>query len=170
MVEDGYEHSNTFKRNIATNVQAAAFWMDNPSNELIDNIASNARIGFDISENEGDPRNNFSFKHEIPCQEGGWGNAQGCTGSRYLPMAKFYGNEVHNVDTGIDMYPPRYPLYRNQGYDDVDVLEKKLAWNVGAAFDSYSSNTRLVDFTVLDSKGGIALDATQNNVIVEKSV
>ena len=170
MTEDGYEHSNTFKSNIATNVQKAAFWMANPSNELIDNIASNARSGFDISETPFNRRNNFSFKHEIPCQEGGWGNAQGCTWSRFLPMAKFYGNEVHNVDIGIDMYPPRYPSYKNDGYDDVDVLESFLAWNVRTAFDSFGSNTRLVDFTVLDSKVGIALDASQNNVIVEKSV
>jgi len=169
MTEDGYEHSNTFKGNIATNVELSAFWMANPSNELLDNIASNAASGFDISETRHDRRNNFSFKHEIPCQKGGWGNSQGCTWSRFLPMAKFYGNIAHNVDRGINMYPPRYPS-GGVKLDDVDVLENFLAWNVGTAFDSFGSNTRLVGFKVLNSKAGIAIDGSQNNVIVEKSV
>jgi len=168
MTEDGYEHLNTFKRNIATNVERSAFWMANPSNELLGNIASNAAHGFDISSTT--TNENFSFTHDIPCQkEGGLENQYGCTYSTHLPMAKFDGNIAHNVDVGIDMYPPRYPSHPSK-FDDVDVLENFLAWNVGIVLDSFGSNTRLVGFTVLNSNVGIALDGSGNNVIVEKSV
>ena len=52
MTEHGYEHSNVFTSNIIANIQDAAFWMSNPSNDLINNVATNSRFGFQIAEVE----------------------------------------------------------------------------------------------------------------------
>ena len=52
MTEDGYEHSNSFIANIAANVQRSPYWMANPSNDLINNIAANSPFGYEIAEPE----------------------------------------------------------------------------------------------------------------------
>jgi len=168
MTEDGYEHGNTFRGNIAVNVERAAFWMANPSNDLIRNVAANSLTGFDISEI--DMSNTFSVKHNIPCQteNGVTLNAQGCIFARNLRMGKFISNVAHNVGSAIHMYPPRfgsYPLRLN----DMDTIEKFFAWNVNLVYDSVSSNIRIEDLTVIGAGTGLNI-GPGTNILVKNSI
>lgn len=170
MTEDGYENSNKFISNIAANIQRAGFWMANPSNDLIKNVAVNSGTGFDISEVEVEKRNNFSFKHQIPCQTqpGGWGDEHGCIWSRFLRMGKFTGNLAHNVGIAIHIYPPRFgsfPLKLN----DMDTLDKFFAWNVDHVYHSQSSNIRFEGLTVIGARTGLNINAGMN-ILVKNSI
>ena len=171
MTEDGYEHSNTFRGNVAVSVQKAAYWMANPDNDLVDNIAANSNMGFEITEKNADGEGTITFsdKHNIPCQKiGGELDENGCSKGRWIPMGKFYGNIAHNVGTGIFMYPPRYASFDNPDYKDMDRLENFFAWNVYLAYDSVSSNMKMIDFTVIGAHTGMNIDSGQN-LLIHKS-
>ena len=173
MTEDGYEHSNTFIGNIAANIQRAAYWMANPSNDLIKNVATNSGTGFEYGFNEhsgiqGNPHH-FSYRHKIPCQQtGGMENDQGCTYATQIPIAKFTGNVAHNLGTAIFIYPPRFKSYGLK-MNDVDILDKFFAWNVDMVFDSISSNIRIQGLKVIGANTGLNIHSG-NNILVKDSM
>jgi len=172
MTEDGYEHSNKFIGNMAANIQRAAYWMANPSNDLIRNIAANSGTGFDYGFNEDDGMNgnphHFSYKHKIPCQTGGLENDQGCTYASLIPMGKFTSNVAHNLGTAILIYPPRFKSYGLK-MNDIDTLNNFFAWNVQTVFDSISSNIQIEGLKVIGASTGLDIHSG-NNILVKYSI
>lgn len=170
MTEDGYEHSNVFTDNIAANIKKAAFWMANPSNDLINNVAANANFGFEIAEVEVEDRDNFSYKNFIPCQKqvGGLGNDHGCIWPRLLPLGIFNNNQVHNVNHGIQIYPPRMPEYPLKT-DTMDTMQNFFAWHVSLAYNSITYNMIIKRFLVIGAGSGLRIDLAPN-VLIKESV